>query len=270
MNDQQDFSGAFSGRHNSVRDHEPVDALRPGITNYCMQFHTDFFMNPAVFLNRRRLRQAVCLSFVLLIAPAAQAADVLYIKPSLEVLMRKGRADNARIIATIPMGTAVELVQGGKTWSRIRLQNGTQGWVRSRFLGSSPVIPMASIRPGVGLDGQVLDPAARTTKVEEENLRLRKELAACTTDRSTLADKYQTLVGDPDSALHTKSKLGEANRQIEDLQQQLTEAQIECTVLRKNQSIKWFFTGSMVLLMGWLIGRLSRNNKKRRTSSLLS
>ncbi|MGD9948558.1 MAG: SH3 domain-containing protein [Desulfobulbus sp.] len=225
-------------------------------------------MNSVVFSNKRRLQQAVCLS-VLLFAPVVQAADILYIKPSLEVLMRKGRADNARIIATIPMGTAVELVQGGKQWSRIRLQNGTQGWVRSRFLGSSPVIPMANIRPGVGADGEIIDPAVLAGKRVEENQRLRKDLAACTTDRSTLADKYQTLIGDPTSTIHTKTELGEAKRQIEALQEQLTEAQIECTVLRKNQSIKWFFTGSMVLLFGWLIGRISRNSKKRRTSSLL-
>lgn len=228
-----------------------------------------FSMNPVVPSCIRRLQQALCLS-LLLIAPAAQAADILYIKPSLEVLMRKGRADNARIIATIPMGTAVELVQGGKDWSRIRLQDGTQGWVRSRFLGSSPVIPMANIRPGVGADGQLIDPGARSTNLTDENLRLRKELAACTTDRSTLADKYQTLVGDPDSALHTKTELSEAKEHIAALQQQLTEAQIECTVLRKNQSIKWFFIGGMVLLLGWLAGRLGGNGKKRRTSSLLS
>jgi SH3 domain protein len=207
---------------------------------------------------------------LLLIAPAARAADILYIKPSLEVLMRKSRGDNARIIATVPMGTAVQLIQGGKDWSQIRLQDGTQGWVRSRFLGSSPIIPVASIRPGMGPDGKMNDSQGRPTDLAEENNRLRKELAACTTDRSTLADKYQTLIGDPDNALHTKTELGQAKQQIEALQQQLTEAQIECTVLRKNQSIKWFFTGSVVLLLGWLIGRLSRNSKKRHTSSLLS
>jgi hypothetical protein len=90
----------------------------------------------------------------------------------------------------------------------------------------------------------------------------------CVTDRSTLADKYQTLIDDPDGAHNAKTSLGEAQRQIADLQQQLTAAQIECTVLRKNQSIKWFFTGSIVLLLGWLIGRLSGNGKKKRPSLL--
>ncbi len=193
-------------------------------------------------------------------------ADILYIKPSLEVLMRKNQGDNARIVATVPMGTAVELLQGGKEWSRIRLQDGSEGWVRSRFLGTSPLIPVANIKPGVGPDGSVTDPQGRLRDIAGDNERLRKELASCTTDRSTLADKYQTLAADPNSALYAKTHLGEAQREIEELRQKLAAAEIENTVLRKNQSIKWFFVGSIVILAGWLIGRMSSNGRKKRAS----
>lgn len=193
-------------------------------------------------------------------------ADILYIKPSLEVLMRKNQGDNARIVATVPMGTAVELLQGGKEWSRIRLQDGSEGWVRSRFLGNSPLIPVANIKPGVGADGSVIDPQGRLRDIAGDNERLRKELASCTTDRSTLADKYQTMAADPNSALYAKTHLGEAQREIEDLRQKLAAAEIENTVLRKNQSIKWFFIGSVVVLLGWLIGRLSGNGRKKKAS----
>lgn len=200
--------------------------------------------------------------------PAAAFAEILYIKPSLEVFMRKNQGDNARIVATVPMGTAVQLLQGGKEWSRVRLQDGTEGWVRSRFLGSSPLIPVASFKPGVGPDGAAIDPQTRNRDLAEENSRIRQELAACTTDRSTLADKYQSLAADPNSSLYAKTHLGEAQKQIEELRQQLTAAQIENTVLQKNQSIKWFFTGSIVLLLGWLIGRLTGNGRKKRPSLL--
>ncbi|MCL1980716.1 MAG: SH3 domain-containing protein [Proteobacteria bacterium] len=195
-------------------------------------------------------------------------AEILYIKPSLEVLMRKSPGDDARIVATVPMGTAVQLIQGGKEWARVRMQDGTEGWVRSRFLGSSPLIPVASIKPGLGPDGTVTDPMGRFRDIAADNERMRKELAACTTDRSTLADKYQALVADPASGIHAKNNLSEAQRQVEDLRQQLTEAQIECTVLKKNRSISWFFTGALVLLLGWMIGRLSANGRKKKPSLL--
>jgi SH3 domain protein len=219
------------------------------------------------FFHRHLCIAIAVLSFAGLAASSA-CAEIFYIKPSLEVLMRKYQGDNSRIVATVPMGTAVNLIQGGKEWSHIRLQDGTEGWVRSRFLGSSPLIPVANIRPGVGPDGEVVDVQGRLREGAEENDRLRKELATCTTDRSTLADKYQTMASDPNSALYAKTSLGEAQQQIEELRQKLAAAQIECTVLQKNQSIKWFFTGSIVLLLGWLIGRLTSNGKKKRPSLL--
>ena len=58
-------------------------------------------------------------------------------------------------------------------------------------------------------------------------------------------------------------------KQIEDLRLKLADAQIECTVLKKNQSIKWFFTGGIVLLLGWLIGRLTGNSRKKKPSLLV-
>jgi SH3 domain protein len=112
----------------------------------------------------------------------------------------------------------------------------------------------------------VTDPQGRLRDISSDNERLRKELASCTTDRSTLADKYQTLAADPNSALYAKTHLGEAQREIEELRQKLAAAEIENTVLRKNQSIKWFFVGSIVILAGWLIGRLSSNGRKKRAS----
>ena len=125
---------------------------------------------------------------------------------------------------------------------------------------------MANIKPGVGPDGSVTDPQGRLRDIAGDNERLRKELASCTTDRSTLADKYQTLAADPNSALYAKTHLGEAQREIEELRQKLAAAEIENTVLRKNQSIKWFFVGSIVILVGWLIGRMSSNGRKKRAS----
>ncbi|MGI6655548.1 MAG: TIGR04211 family SH3 domain-containing protein [Desulfobulbus sp.] len=200
-------------------------------------------------------------------APSSKKTDLLYIKPSLEVLMRKNPAGNSRIIATLPMGTAVRLLKGGKDWSQIQLQNGTKGWVRSQFLGRSPEIPVARFRAGMNPDGTVNDPQMRLFNIVEETEQLRKKLAVCATDLSTLNDKYQKL-NDPGNEDHAKRALAEAHEQIKELQQRLTSAEIECEVLKKNRSIMWFFTGSLVLLVGWIIGRVS-GNRRRSHSSLL-
>ena len=191
-------------------------------------------------------------------------AETRYVKPSLDVIIRQGQGNTAKIVATLPIGTSVELVKGEREWSLVRLPNATEGWVRSRFLSTTPLLPTGNLKGGP--DGAPTDIPTRFKELGDENGRLRKELATCTTDRSTLADKYQTLVGDPDSALHAKTSLGEAQRQIEELQGKLATAQIENTVLQKNESIKWFLVGSTVLLLGGLIGRLTGSSRKKRSS----
>lgn len=210
------------------------------------------------------------LSLLLLgcLAASPAVAETKYVKPSLDVILRQGQSNTGKVVATMPIGTPVELVQETKEWSRIRLQNSTEGWVRNRFLSNSPIVPTGNLKGGTGADGTPIDIQARFKDWADENGHLRKELAACTTDRSTLADKYQTLAGDPNSVLHAKTSLDEAQRQIEDLQKKLAAAQIENTVLRKNESIKWFLAGSIVLFMGWLIGRLTGSNRKKRPSLL--
>jgi len=207
----------------------------------------------------------------LFLASTAQAVDTtFYIKPNMNIAVRKSKSDNSKAVAIINMGTSVEVLKKEKIWSHVQLQNHMEGWVRTRYLDHEPVIPEANIHLQKDAEGNIINPVLESERLNKENQGLKKELTACTTDRSTLADKYQTVVGDPTSALNTRRELNSAKEQIEALQQQLSEAEIENTVLRKNQSIKWFFTGSMVLLVGWIIGRISRNNKKRRSSSLLS
>lgn len=195
-------------------------------------------------------------------------AETRYIKPSLEVPIRQTQANAGKIVANLPMGAPVELVQGEKEWSLVRMQNDSQGWVRSRFLSSTPLMPAATGKGGAGVEAGPIDVPARFKELADENGRLRKELATCSADRSTLADKYQTMVGDPNSVLHAKTSLGEAQRQLEELEDKLAVVQIENTVLKKNESIKWFLAGTVVLLFGWLIGRFTANGRKKRPSLL--
>lgn len=195
-------------------------------------------------------------------------AETRYIKPSLEVSIRQTQANAGKIVANLPMGTPVELVQGEKEWSLVRMQNDSEGWVRNRFLSSTPLMPTTTGKGGTLVEGGPIDVPARFKELADENGRLRKELATCSADRSTLADKYQTMVGDPNSVLHAKTSLGEAQRQIEELEDKLAGVQIENTVLKKNESIKWFLAGTVVLLFGWLIGRFTANGRKKRPSLL--
>src|SRR5512145_1004685 len=123
-----------------------MQAIRSPSQSFLTRPTRTYCMNSTLFSLPRLLLAVFTPLLLACWVVSAASAEILYIKPSLEVFMRKSQGDNARIVATVPMGTAVELLQGGKEWSRVRLQGGTEGWVRSRFLGTSPLIPVANIK----------------------------------------------------------------------------------------------------------------------------
>ncbi len=218
------------------------------------------------FFCRRTTPAALFLLLPVCLTVSTVQAETRYIKPTLEVAMRQARDNNAKLVANVPLGIKVELVEGDRDWSFIRLANEAEGWVRSRYLSAAPLEP-GEVFKAVQM-GDTVDHQARARELHEETGRLRKELAACTTERSTLADKYQTLTADPNNPIHTKTALEESQRQVQDLQAKLATAQIEITVLKKNESIKWFLVGSGVLLFGWLLGKLGNGGRKKKPSLL--
>lgn len=223
-------------------------------------------MNTPSFSGHHACHALLAALLLLCLTAAPGLAETRYIKPTLDVTVRQNQSNAGKVVATLPIGSQVELVQGEKEWSLIRLPDETEGWVRSRYLSNIPILPSDILRNGQ--DGQPADPQVKLREMSEENSRLRKELAACTAEKNTLGDKYQTLSADSSNVQQTKSSLGEAQRQVDELQTKLAALQIENTVLRKNESIKWFLSGGSVVLLGWILGKLGNGNRKKKPSLL--
>jgi len=61
-------------------------------------------------------------------------AENKYINDIMKITMRTGPGTNRKIIALVGIGQKVEVVRWGGDWTLIRLTNGKEGWVISRFL----------------------------------------------------------------------------------------------------------------------------------------
>jgi SH3 domain protein len=225
-------------------------------------------MNTQMSLYQRSALTVLTLLLLGCLTTPPVMAETRYVKPSLVITMRQGKTNTSKLITTVPLGTPVELVRGDKNWAYVRLQNGVEGWVRNRYLSDTPILPPGTLNNEEDGKAGPMDIPMRLQELTEDNNRLKEEIVICTTDKATLADKYQTLKEDPEGILQVKTSLSDAQQQIKALQAQLATVQIENTVLKKNESIKWFITGSSVLLIGWLIGRLTSNSRKKKPSLL--
>ncbi len=69
-----------------------------------------------------------------LLSPAALAGTKYYVNDTLTITVRTGPALDRKIIALPAVGQEMEVLNTENDWSLVRLPNGKEGWVLSRFI----------------------------------------------------------------------------------------------------------------------------------------
>lgn len=75
----------------------------------------------------------------MLILPVSGEAQTVYVSDEFEITLRTGPGNDHKIISMPKSGNAMEILQKGEEWSRVRLPDGKEGWVLSRYI--SPTRP---------------------------------------------------------------------------------------------------------------------------------
>ncbi|MCI5132587.1 MAG: TIGR04211 family SH3 domain-containing protein, partial [Candidatus Electrothrix sp. EH2] len=179
-------------------------------------------------------------SLMTLFAGAATAAEIKFVRPNLDIPVRRGRGEQYKILKFVRNGDQVEFFEEKHNWAKVRLQNGTEGWMLNRYLSDE--------KP----------PTEQLRELQEENEQLKSE-----------NEKLQ-------SELTRSNELQEASSQeLERLQttanEKLALSISECNKIKDQykasqefNKIIWFLSGAGVLLVGWLLGRFASGSQKRR------
>jgi SH3 domain protein len=197
-------------------------------------------------------------------------AESLYVSDAMKIMMRTGPGNDRKIISMLGVGEKVEVLEPGEEWSLVRLDNGKEGWVISRFLTDE--IP-SDIKLKI-LRGKHKTLMDNTSKMKEENSllkaenkRLSTELAGTTKKLQNTSNDYQALRRDSKEFLKLQSKFKEASSKLAEQTKKAEKFEDELTRLLWNQNIKWFLSGAGVLILGFIIGFSTK--RQRRRSSLL-
>jgi len=213
---------------------------------------------------------ALC-CLILVAFGSVAAAEVLYVQPSAEIPVRRGQGTDYKIISIVADGTAVEYISESEGLAKVRLKNGKQGWILKRYLSPTPPLTEQVARltkEKEELANQVTVLQAQLQEVTEVQGNTAVELSTCIAERTEIRDKYQTLERDTVDVVQTKDELLQAKAEIKRLKQENDDIKIINSLLKKNESIKWFMAGSGVILAGWLLGRFSRSSKRKKPSLL--
>jgi len=213
------------------------------------------------------------LAFVALFLFAASAhSQTRYVSDRTIVELRRGASTEHRILRNLEAGEALQVLEQDEEtgYSRVRvLDQGTEGWILTRFLVSEPIARdrlaaaerdrstaeqrVAALEQQVG----ALSAELEATKADLEQTRtahtgVSQEFAALRTAAANVID-----IREDNESL--RQRLIQRDREVEELTAQ--NAQLSA---RSNQN--WFIVGASVLFGGIVIGLIVPTLRRRRRS----
>ncbi|MDX2453430.1 TIGR04211 family SH3 domain-containing protein [Desulfosarcina sp.] len=205
----------------------------------------------------------------ILILPAASVAETVYVSEDFEITMRTGPGSDRKIISLVQSGRALNILDKGEEWSKVRDPNGKEGWVLNRYI--TPSQPCAMVLGRVRQDFDVLTAKYEDLKGNFDQLNSQKkatdaDLSQNQKDRDELSTAYETLKKDSADFLKLKQRHKQVTADLEAEKTLAAKLDEENMQLKRSRIIQWVLTGGGIMLLGFFIGLFSSSRRKSRSS----
>ena len=196
-------------------------------------------------------------------------AETHYISERFEITMRTGPSVERKIIALLKSGTKVELLEPGQEWSKIHYQD-KDGWVLTRYLSSKEPcsLTLSNLnKQHMNLKKEIAALLEKNVDLSAANKRLQSAFTTQKKNLEHINSEYETLRQESSDFIKLKTAYEQASKELAITKANAEKITNENQRLLKNQTIKWFMVGAGVLIIGFIIGFVSRR-PKRQTSLL--
>lgn len=210
--------------------------------------------------------------FTLLLAlPLAAYAENRYVSDQLLITMRTGKGNEYQIIKSLPSGEKLELLEDDGEFSRVKTENGLEGWVRNQYLTDAPIAR-----------DQLEAAQLKLEKLQESRQQLQQQLKELKNEKSAVEkerDNFSTELAKVQKELDTLQKVAaqpiqtarqndQLQKQVETLQQESSRLSEENKQLADSSQRDWFIRGAGVLGGGLLLGFLLPLLRPRRRTGM--
>jgi len=217
-----------------------------------------------------QLKQIVFLGIVLMCFSANGFAETMYVTDVLKLTLRSGPSTEHKILSVVESGQLMEILEPGEDWTLVRIANGKEGYVLTRYLIPEPTHNVRLEQ----LQAKHKALMQQSATLLEENTRFRKEgkqrtLSLDSNEKTLkkLRADYDELKAGSAEYLDLKKKYMTVRGQLAKQTKRADALDEELRGIELNQYIKWFLAGSGVLLVGFIVGFSAR--RQRRHPSLL-
>jgi SH3 domain protein len=200
-------------------------------------------------------------------------AETAYITDKFKVTFRSGPSLDNKVVRMLPSGQELEVLDTQGDWSHVRIVgeegDGSDGWILSRFL----IERLPWEKKAALLEKQNQELSAKLAATDEtqkaastQAQQLSGDLKKAQASLQDLKKRYDNLKKGASSYLALKEDYNGMKSALDSTQKKVTDLSDENAKLRSSERRKWFITGALVLLCGWLIGLLMGKKQRRRRS----
>lgn len=203
---------------------------------------------------------------ILLFAAGGLHAQTRYVSDRMEITLRSGPGTQFKILELLTSGQAVQVLDAGPEWSRVRVGQDAEGWVLNRYLMDQPTarIQLERMeRRHRTLTERAAALEAENAQLKARNTQLSEALAAEEKESEQLRQSYEQLKADSAEFLSLQERYQKNAAALESRTERISQLEESLATLERNHAIRWFLAGGGLLLVGFLVGVRSRKKRSR-------
>ena len=215
---------------------------------------------------KQHLKQIVFLGIVLTFFSANGLAESMYVTDLLKLTLRSGPSTEHKILAVVESGQQVEMLEPGEDWSLVRMGDGKEGYVLTRYLMAEPThnVRLAQLQTKhKALMQQAATLLEENTRLRSESKKLKSSSDGNENALKKLRTDYDSLKAGSADYIELKEKYKTVSGQLTEQTKRADALDEDLKAIEINQYIKWFLAGSGVLLVGFIVGFSARRQRRR-------
>jgi len=215
---------------------------------------------------KQHFKRIVFVGIVIMCFPANGLAESMYVTDLLKLTLRSGPSTEHKILSVVESGHQVEMLEPGEDWSLVRIANGKEGYVLTRYLIPEPThnVRLEQLQTKhKALMQQAATLLEENTRLRSESKKLKSTSDGNEKTLKKLRIDYDKLKAGSAEYIELKEKYKTVSGQLAEQTKRAVALDEDLRAIEINQYIKWFLAGSGVLLVGFLVGFSARRQRRR-------
>lgn len=199
------------------------------------------------------------------------AETTRYVSDELEITMRNGQGVKFAIRKMLTSGTKLDVVETDPSgYSKVRTENGTEGWVLTRYLDNQPSSRnrlAASEQKVANLELEIAQYKTEVEALSSQNSDTGSQNLTLTETSQRLSKELEDLRRTASNAMALDAENHQLKEQLQEIDHQTQLLIIENSGLKDNNAKTWFLVGAAVLIAGLLLGLIIPRLRFQKKSS---